>query len=100
MCPITAPPPSAANFNLPVSGTYLCCSVNLQRSGAVGACEAHNLEAVGSKPTFASLFGPAVMDLAINDPGPPQQPVTEDFFFVEDYALYSTDNLYMTIGVD
>ena len=25
-----------------------------QRSGAVGACEAHNLEAVGSKPTFAT----------------------------------------------
>ena len=27
--------------------------VRIQRSGAVGACRAHNPEAVGSKPTFA-----------------------------------------------
>ena len=27
---------------------------NFQRSGAVGACRAHNPEAVGSKPTFAT----------------------------------------------
>ena len=43
------------------------------------------------------------MDLAINDPGPLQQPVravTEDLFLVEDYALYSTDNFLLDIYDD
>ena len=35
---------------------------NFQRSGAVGACRAHNPEAVGSKPTFATGWMGLVVD--------------------------------------
>ena len=56
---------------------YICvCVMNLQRSGAAGACEAHNLEAVGSKPTFVRLFGSAGTEMA-----PQNMARAEKFFF-------------------
>ena len=67
----------------------------------MGACEAHNLEAVGSKPTFASLFGPAVMDLAPHWDARARArrgSRPQGFFFVKDYTTATT--IFMTIGVD
>ena len=44
----------AMEFDCFVVYIHTCCSL-FQRSGAVGACEAHNLEVVRSKLTFATF---------------------------------------------